>query len=120
MMSCRCPRCRTGKVFYGHPYAFKRQRTNQVCAHCGLYFEIEPGYFYISMYMSYGFAVVESLATAFLLYSITHSESPWVYGSFIISVIVLMAPVNYRYSRIALLYMTPKIKYDHRYDTDHQ
>lgn len=120
MASCRCPRCRTGKVFYGHPYSFKRQRSNQVCAHCGLYFEIEPGYFYISMYISYGFAVVETLITAFILYSLTHSESPWLYGFVLISIIILMAPINYRYSRIALLYMTPKIKYDPRYHLDDQ
>jgi len=119
MASCRCPRCRTGKVFYGNPYSFKRQRSNQVCAHCGLYFEIEPGYFYISMYFSYAFAVFETLLTAFLLYSFTQSESPWLYGFFLICVIVVMAPINYRYSRILLLYMTRKIKYDSRYDSDH-
>lgn len=120
MASCRCPRCRIGKVFYGFPYAFKRQRSNQVCAHCGLYFEIEPGYFYISMYFSYMFAVLECLLVAFVIFSLTHSESPWLYGIFLMAVIFLMAPLNYRYSRIVLLYITPKIKYDHRYDRDHQ
>lgn len=71
------------------------------------------------MYFSYAFAVFETLLTAFLLYSFTQSESPWLYGFFLICVIVVMAPINYRYSRILLLYMTRKIKYDSRYDSDH-
>jgi len=119
VIRCKCPRCRIGNLFYGNPYALKKQRTNQVCSHCGLYFEIEPGYFYISMYISYAFSVIEVLIAAFLLYNIFESESPWFYCLILIPLIVLLAPVNYRYSRIFLLYFfSPNIKYNPKYKDD--
>jgi len=119
MLLCKCPRCRIGNVFYGNPYALKKQRSNQVCSHCGLYFEIEPGYFYISMYISYAFSVMEVLAAAFLVYMFTKSESPWFYSGLLIPLIVLLSPINYRYSRIFLLYFfSPNIKYNPKYKDD--
>lgn len=115
MVFCKCPRCRIGKVFYGHPYSFKKQRTNQICSYCGLYFEIEPGYFYISMYISYALSVIEVLIAAIILYYIFESESPWFYCIFLIPLIFILSPINYRYSRILLLYFSPKIKYNPKY-----
>ena len=116
MLSCKCPRCRVGKIFYGSPYSLKRQRSNQVCSYCGLYFEIEPGYFYIAMYLSYAFVVIELLIAAFLLYFLLHSESPWVYCLVLIPLIILLSPINYRYSRVVLLHLfSPRIRYDSKY-----
>jgi len=119
MLSCKCPRCRVGKIFYGSPYSLKRQRTNQVCSHCGLYFEIEPGYFYISMYISYAFSVIELLVAAFILYFFVRSESPWFYCVVLIPLIILLSPINYRYSRVVLLHLfSPSIRYDPKYKID--
>jgi len=119
MLSCKCPRCRVGKIFYGSPYSLKRQRTNQVCSHCGLYFEIEPGYFYISMYISYAFSVIELLVVAFILYFFVRSESPWFYCVVLIPLIILLSPINYRYSRVVLLHLfSPSIRYDPKYKID--
>lgn len=119
MLTCKCPRCRIGKIFYGNPYSLKRQRTNQVCSHCGLYFEIEPGYFYISMYISYAFSVIEVLVSAFILYSLIKSDSPWLYCVLLIPIIVLLSPLNYRYSRVVLLHLfSPSIRYDPKYEMD--
>src|SRR5690554_5094293 len=119
MLSCKCPRCRVGKIFHGNPYSLKQQRTNQVCSHCGLYFEIEPGYFYISMYISYAFSVIEVLIAAFILYFLIGSESPWFYCVVLIPLIILLSPINYRYSRVVLLHLfSPTIKYDPKYRID--
>lgn len=116
---CKCPRCRIGKVFYGSPYSLKKQRTNQVCSFCGLYFEIEPGYFYISMYISYALSVIELLISALLVYMFSGSDSPWFYCLFLLPLIFVFSPINYRYSRIFLLYFfSPNIKYDPRYKED--
>jgi len=119
MLLCKCPRCRIGKIFYGSPYSLKRQRTNQVCSYCGLYFEIEPGYFYIAMYLSYGLVVIELLIIAFVLYFLVRSESPWFYCITLIPLIFLLSPINYRYSRVLLLHLfSPGIRYDPRYRID--
>ena len=113
----RCPKCRIGKMFVGRAYSFGQQRMNDVCPHCGFRFEIEPGYFYAAMYVSYGFSVIQTLVVALFSYRLTHSESPWFYIGVLLAAIVVFAPFNYRYSRLVLLhYLTPKVKYDPKYE----
>jgi hypothetical protein len=83
-------------------------------------FEVEPGYFYGAMYVSYAFVVGEMLNVGLLTYLITGNDtSPWLYISTILGSILLLTPINYRYSKIILLHLlTPKIKYYPDYDTD--
>ncbi|MFD1768216.1 DUF983 domain-containing protein [Sphingobacterium suaedae] len=116
LIQSKCPRCRIGKVFEGPIYGMRKQRMHEHCPHCGLKFEVEPGYFYAAMYVSYAFSVAEvvslGLATAFL----TKSESPWVYIGVLFAAILLFAPFNLRYSRLVLLhYLSPKITYNPNY-----
>jgi len=119
LVEARCPHCRTGKVFVGGTYMFRKQRTNEVCPYCGMEFEIEPGYFYAAMYVSYAMSVVEVIAIGALVYWLSKSESPWLYSIVLLVAILLLAPFNYRYSRLILLfYLTPKIKYNPKYQQD--
>lgn len=120
MLRGLCPQCRIGQVFSGNPYSLHRQRINEVCNHCGLRFEIEPGYFYAALYVSYAIVVLELLITAVLLYYFTKSDSPWVYLGVFAGVILGLAPINFRLGRLVLLYyLTPKIKYQARYKKDY-
>jgi len=119
LLEARCPQCRIGKVFIGGVYGFKRQRTNEICPYCGLEFEIEPGYFYAAMYVSYAMSVLEVILIGLAAYLMSKSESPWFYSITLFVAILLLAPINYRYSRLILLfYLTPKIKYDPKYEQD--
>lgn len=83
-------------------------------------FEIEPGYFYGAMYVSYVFVVGEMLIIGLLTYLITGNDKlPWLYITSILVSILLLTPLNYRYSKVFLLHLlTPKIKYYPDYDTD--
>lgn len=118
-IDCKCPRCRVGKVFTGSPYAFRRRRTNDVCSHCGQFFEIEPGYFYGAMYISYFMIIIEGGLTGLLLFNFSGSESIWLYLVIILSVTLFLSPINFRYSRLILLYFfSPRMKYDPRYERD--
>jgi len=116
----KCPKCRRGDVFSGTLYGLNFQKTNERCSHCGMQFEVEPGYFYGAMYVSYAFVVGEMLNVGLLTYLITGNDtSPWLYISTILGSILLLTPINYRYSKIILLHLlTPKIKYYSDYDTD--
>ena len=58
----RCPRCHCGSIFSGQMYSLKFQKMNETCSHCKLKFEVEPGYFYAAMYVSYALNVLEGLA----------------------------------------------------------
>ena len=106
-------------MFVGSAYGIRRQRMNDVCPHCGFRFEIEPGYFYAAMYVSYGLSMAQLVIVGLLTYGFTKSESPWVYLAVLLVAIMAFAPFNYRYSRLILLfYLTPKVKYDPKYEDE--
>ena len=122
ILKAKCPKCRRGSIFSGPMYGFSFQKTNEFCPHCRMRFEVEPGYFYAAMYVSYAFVVGEMLTTGMLTYYITgNDKSPWLYITTILTSILLLTPINYRYSRVLLLHLlSPKVKYNAYYDTDDQ
>jgi len=83
------------------------------CEHCGIRLEPEPGFYQGAMYVSYGFTVVSLGIISAILYLIGNPPE-WVYISTIISVTVLLAPLNYRYSRIMYLYLFGGIRFSSR------
>lgn len=63
--SCRCPRCREGKLFK-NPVTFrfkKNMEMNKECPVCGQPTEIEVGFYYGTSYVSYVLTVAISVAT---------------------------------------------------------
>ena len=117
LISAKCPRCRRGKIFSGPMYGLKLQKTNELCPHCGMRFEIEPGYFYAAMYVSYAFNVAQMVIIGMLTYYLSGKlESPWLYIWVILGSSILFSPFNYRYSRVILLHgLSPKVKYNPNY-----
>lgn len=71
----------------------------------------EPGFYQGAMYVSYGFAMAIIIAVSALLY-LAGDPSEWVYISVVVALIVFLAPINYRASRIVYLYMFGGIKFD--------
>lgn len=117
----KCPHCRRGDIFTGNIYGFNIQRTNNKCGYCSQRFEIEPGYFYAAMYVSYAMNMIEMISVGFLTYYLSGGrldfDSVWLYVGVIFLTSLLLSPFNYRYSRIILLHLlSPKIKYDASYD----
>jgi len=117
----KCPQCRRGAIFSGSLYGFNVQRTNYNCRHCKQRFEIEPGYFYAAMYVSYAMNMIEMITMGFVTYYLSGGrldfDSLWLYVSVIFLGSLFLSPFNYRYSRIILLHwLSPKIKYNANYD----
>lgn len=112
-LSGKCPRCRRGDIFDGPLLSLSSKKMKRNCPHCNLKFEKEPGYFYVAMYVSYVFVVAELVAACVGTYIISNNlESPWLYLFVALAVAILLAPINYRYSRIVLLYwLTPSFKF---------
>ncbi|HEY0175546.1 MAG TPA: DUF983 domain-containing protein, partial [Pedobacter sp.] len=79
----KCPHCRRGNIFTGTLYGFDVQRTNEICSHCGQRFEIEPGYFYAAMYVSYAMNVIEMISVGIATYIFSGGDlefdSLWLY-----------------------------------------
>lgn len=82
------------------------------CPHCGLVYEREPGYFYTAMYVGYAFIVAELVTLAVGTYILTGSENPWLYIVVMLTVVAILAPFNFRYSRVLLLHwLTPGLHF---------
>ena len=112
LIACKCPRCRTGKVYEHGPYSLSNRKILPKCAHCGLIYEREPGYFYAAMYVGYAFVIAELVTIAVAIAILTGSENPWLYTGIMLSIVTALSPFNYRYSRMLLLYfLTPGLHY---------
>ena len=112
VLHAKCPQCRRGDMFATSMYGFKPQVMKKTCDHCGLAYEREPGYFYVSMLLSYAMFVAEMITLAVAIHVLTGSNNPWVYVCVIISTGIILSPFNFRYSRVILLYwLTPGLHY---------
>ncbi|SEB08290.1 DUF983 domain-containing protein [Pedobacter hartonius] len=117
VIQCKCPRCRKGDIFTGKMYSlsFKGQITNEYCPYCSLRFEREPGFFYVSMFISYAMNVAEmitvSVASYILGLALTY-DNLWYYVALLFLTVLIFSPFNYRYSRVMLLHwLTPDLGY---------
>ncbi len=108
----KCPRCHRGDIFT-HPISriSKFNVMNKSCPHCGVLLEPEPGFYQGAMYVGYGFTIAFLVIIGGLLY-ILGNPPDWVYITMTIGVMVLIAPLNYRYSRILYLYFFGGIKFN--------
>ncbi len=115
LLQGRCPRCREGKLFQFGTYNLgKFTKINTQCPHCQANFEKEPRFFDGAMYISYALSVGLFLVSAFLIYFLFHPVSENVYMIAIISEVVLLYPIMFRYSRILYLYAFGGLKYKPR------
>lgn len=101
----KCPKCEKGKVFYkkGNPLLFTMPRMNERCPVCDHQFEKEPGYFFGSMYVSYGLTVAEMIAVFVISYFLTDNYA--LILVIIAIMAVLLSTFNFRLSRMIWIYM---------------
>ena len=90
-------------MFSNGMYSFSSQKMNETCPHCGFKFEIEPGYFYVAMFVSYAFTVAIFTVITGFLYLFIHPEE-FVYLVANLAAVALTIPVSFRYSRVLFLY----------------
>ncbi len=109
----KCPRCHIGR-FWASNNPFKNMfsrsvETCKTCDNCCLFYELETGFWYGSMYVSYAISV----AVMVLFWSLTTFLLPIIniFNEILIIVlaILLVSPVNYHLSR--LIWINFFIKY---------
>ena len=105
ILNCRCPRCRNGKVFtYSNPYSRKFTDIESKCGNCRLTYEMEQGFWYGAMYISYAFGVAIAIPIMVLLSYLTELKIYEI--SFIVMLVLIIAmPLLFRYSRIVWLHI---------------
>ncbi|KAA6435945.1 DUF983 domain-containing protein [Rufibacter glacialis] len=82
------------------------------CSECGFRFEIELGFYWGAMYMSYGLSVVIVFLVGISLYFLANDPPTWVYLTAVASVIVVFTPVLFRYARVMMLYFFGSVSFD--------
>lgn len=96
ILAQRCPRCLRGRVFDG------LVRMHPTCPSCELAFEREQGYFLGAMYFSYGLGLLAIGApVTWLIFVRAH---PWLVVGVAAALLLLLAPLLFRYSRVLWLH----------------
>ncbi|RIV27607.1 DUF983 domain-containing protein [Fibrisoma montanum] len=107
-----CPRCRQGKIFEKPFYSLTGfDKMYEFCPHCGLRYEVEPGYFYGAMFVSYAISAGVALVIGFMLFYLANDPDGWLYVAVVAPVMVIIAPINFRISRVIWLHYVSGIKY---------
>ena len=108
----KCPRCHKGRIFTSPLWKiWNFYRTNESCSHCHLKYEVEPGFFYGAMYISYAINVAILITEGVLLYWLDLLKGNLIF--FLVpSTVILLLPFIFRFSRMIFLYWFGGIKYD--------
>src|SRR5262245_60865575 len=114
--SCRCPRCREGKLFQNSVSISMKKNIlmNPGCPVCGQPTEIEVGFYYGTSYVSYALAVAlsaVSLVAWWLIIGISTNDNRFFYWlAFNAVFLVALQPWLMRVSRS--LWISWFVKYD--------
>ena len=100
----KCPKCSKGDIFSdsGNILKFRMPVMHTHCPVCNYTYEKEPGYFLGSMYVSYALSVAE-LFVVFV--SLVYFLNLYLIMGIMLVVLLLLSFFNYRYSRIAWIYI---------------
>ena len=103
----KCPICHEGDYWItSNAYALKKfDKDHEVCSECGHKYEIENGFYYGAMYISYGFSIGFAIATFMAIYVLFPNTEYYIYILATISSIFLFMPVSFRTSRLVWMNM---------------
>lgn len=106
LLNHKCPKCRQGDMYKTSAFnVFNYASMHTNCENCGFKFEVEPGFFFGAMYFSYAFSVATIVISFFSIYFFLDNPETYVYLTIICSIIILMMPFSFRYSRTLMLYI---------------
>jgi uncharacterized protein (DUF983 family) len=124
ILTMKCPRCRRGKMFKeNNPY--KNLRLSKIfempdnCPVCGQKFDLEPGFWYGTGYVSYALAVAVS-TTTFIAWLVligvsTDDNRVFYWLGFNAVLLVVLQPWLMRLSRV--IYIRFFVRYDKEYNS---
>jgi uncharacterized protein (DUF983 family) len=114
ILKAKCPQCQSGKMF--KKSALKLNSFTEMfdtCSVCGLKYEVEPGFFWGAMYVSFGITTGMMLVIGALVYIISGHEAR--FWGYIIPIFLAMSssiPFTYRYSRVLMLYYFSPVRFN--------
>lgn len=107
-----CPQCREGKMFK-HPIwkISKFAEMNDNCPVCGLKFEVEPGFWYGAMFVSYANTILLLVVMGVGIFYLFNDPPTLYYIVAITIASILLVPFNFRISRSVFLHLFGFVKY---------
>jgi uncharacterized protein (DUF983 family) len=109
----KCPKCHTGNFWASdNPFKnmfFSTENSCKTCENCSLDYELETGFWYGSMYVSYAISVAVMLLFWSLTTSLFSTITTFNEILIIVIAIILVSPLNYHVSR--LIWINFFIKY---------
>ena len=125
LFTMRCPRCRRGDMFKNNN-AYKKLKLSYIlvmydtCPVCSQKFDLEPGFWYGTGYVSYGLVVLFSAVTFiawWIIIGISTEDNRVFYWLIANAVLVIvLQPWFMRLSRVA--YLNFFVKYNTNYDEE--
>ncbi|WP_035071969.1 DUF983 domain-containing protein [Anditalea andensis] len=105
ILQCKCPKCTKGNMFKSSALNMaKFNELNDACSVCGFSFRPEPGFYQISLFVTYAIGVAIFIIFGFATYYVLNDPPLSVYYITIITPAVLTTPWNLRYSKVLMLY----------------
>ncbi len=105
LLKLKCPNCRRGNMFTSSSIfpLNKMMDMPELCPECGLKFELEPGFWFGTGYISYGMSVGLIIFMA-VIFGFTYGfkfddNSIFIFLGIAVGMMVLLQPILMRYSR---------------------
>ena len=114
ILKMRCPKCNKGRFYESHPYNLKKiGEVKKECNNCNLKYDMEPGFFQGSYYVSYGLGVALFVAI-FVLKMLILPDLAYL-STLILMVVLLLilAPLLFALSKI--IWINLFVNFDNTY-----
>lgn len=107
ILNNKCPVCHEGDYFtHLNPYDLKHfTDDHKFCSECETKFELENGFYYGAMYVSYGLSVAISIAVFMAIFVLFPNTPYYVYIFAIITSVLVFMPISFRKSRMIWMNM---------------
>ena len=113
MINARCPQCHEGRLFkYKWWNLLNFTKMHENCPHCDLRYEVEPGFFYGAMYISYAFTVGIMLVGGIIVFNFFNDPPAMGYVIPITLFSLFMVPFNFRTARVVFIHLFSGISYE--------
>ena len=106
MFKGKCPHCKKGDIFSakGSSLLFKMPVMGKRCNICNYKFEVEPGFFFGAMFVSYALACAEMIACFVITWAILKIPVIYIFLC-VVGIALLSSAFNFRLSRTIWMYL---------------
>lgn len=103
ILRSKCPRCHEGDMFNNsNPYGKGGTEPKDFCDVCGQQFELETGFYWGAMYVSYAMTAGWAISN-FVLFYFVFNLSLWVFLPYLVITLIILNPLIFRISRTIYL-----------------